>query len=538
MLLLRAANIVKYYGDRKVLAFDEFKIFAGDKYGVVGANGAGKSTLLDILAGEISVDEGSIEVYTKISYIKQQEGVTLKNIGDLKVASELDVCQGFHDNMSGGEIAKARFAQSYDPNVGLLLADEPTSNMDMKGASVVEKILSDFKGALLIVSHDRALLDALCTGIIQVSDGGIHIFKGNYTRYMEEKEEILRRQRAEYEKYIGERERLTERLHERRENIKGIRKTPKRMGNSEARLHRAAGTEIQEKLAKNAKALERRIERLEVKEKPHGAPKVQMAIDAWEMPGAKILISASDLDLCFGSRSIFHGASFEVPNGSKTALIGDNGSGKTSLARMILWGDDRIRVAPGVKVGYFSQDFSILEDGSTILENLMKDSVKPQWEVRTIPARLLFKGHDVHKKVEVLSGGEKVKVSIAKLMVSETNFLILDEPTNYLDSYSLEALEQVIRDYGGTVLLISHDRKFIENVADRILIIEDYKIITFPGTLKEYRQKEQGTPSEIDETIIRMRLAELAGKMGTCKDPEDKEKLDEEYRNLSKELSR
>ncbi len=526
MLLLHAENIVKYYGDKKILAFNELKIFAGDRYGVIGANGAGKSTLLHILAGDLKADEGSVEVYTNISYIKQGKESMLKDVQDFKLASELNVSDRY---MSGGEIAKAQFAHSYNPNAGILLADEPTSNMDMNGISIVEKTLSDFKGALLLVSHDRRLLDKLCTGIIEVANGHIRIFTGNYSKYIEQREENFKRERAEYEKYIKERDRLRERLYERKDNIKGMRKTPKRMGRSEARLHRGTGTEIQEKLAKSVKALDRRIERLEVKEKPHNIPKVKMTIEVSEKPGAKILVSASDLNLSFGSRCIFHKASFELPNSSKTALIGDNGSGKTSLARMILKEAHGIRIAPRVKIGYFSQDFSTLEDEYSIIEDLMKSSVKPEPEVRTILDRLLFKRDEVHKKIKVLSGGEKVKVSIAKLLVSEANLLILDEPTNYLDSNSLESLEQVLKDYTGTMLLISHDRKFVENIADRILIIEDCVIKTFP-------RYGQGEAYRINKTLIQMRLAELAGKIGTCKDPKEKGELDEEYRRLSKEL--
>lgn len=556
MLLLSCDKISKAYGEYQILSDVSLKIYSGDRIGLVGANGAGKSTLLKILAGLEPPDQGQVKVYTRLSILTQQDdGVpevtagTLTPLKEERLASTLGVDPGaLHQNMSGGEKSRARFALGFDPGAGLLFADEPTSNMDMEAASIVEKELQSYKGALLLVSHDRSLLDNLCNSILEIANGTVRSYKGNYTSYLEQKEQNYRRQCFEYEAYVKEKKRLEYRIVERKEHIRSIRKTPKRMGNSEARLHKRSSTEIQQHLSKHVDALRSRIEHLEVKERPEDPITVKMSFQQVKNPVSQTAVKARDLDLGYPGLKLLEKASFEIPTGKRTVLLGPNGSGKTTFVELLLkvasnqCETKSLVLSPGIKMGYFRQDFSHLNFEQTILENVMAQSHKPEHEVRTLLARLLIAREEVYKKVSVLSGGEKVKVSLARILASDANFIILDEPTNYLDVYSMEAMEQVLCEYSGTLLLVSHDRRFVENVGQRLLIFEDKKMFTYEGTLKDYEQektrekREEPIPDKpapedpaLKLMVLEMRLAELSSKIDSCKDEEIKKALEQEY---------
>lgn len=551
MLLLHADKISKFYGDRKI--FNEFtlKLYSGDRVGVVGPNGAGKTTLLNILSGADQPDEGLVRHYTTISYVRQQDdgvpevvsGTSLDGV-DAKIAGFLKVNgDSFHKGMSGGEKARARFALSYDSQCGLLIVDEPTSNMDMEASRVIEEELLGFDGALLIVSHDRELLDKLCTSVLEVSDGTVTSYSGNYSDYVQLREAAYERQQFEYESYVKEKTRLQNRIQERVEHMNSVKKAPSRMGNSEARLNRRGYTAIQNKLNQSIDILETRLDMMEKKERPKDLPQVMMRIDPPTNPVSSRAVRARDLSMGFEGKPLVNNASFEIITGKRTALLGKNGSGKTTLAEMIYRRDKLITIAPGAEIGYFKQDFSILDENRTILENVRSDSTKPEHEIRGILARLLIAGDDVFKRVSVLSGGEKVKVSIAKVIVSKANFIILDEPTNYLDVFSMEALEKVLCDYTGTLLLISHDRRFIENVAQRLIFIENKTLTTFEGAWAEYeeRKNKAGKSTEngglINITLLQMRLAELSVRISSCGNEAHKQELEAQYLETVKQLS-
>jgi macrolide transport system ATP-binding/permease protein len=224
-------------------------------------------------------------------------------------------------------------------------------------------------------------------------------------------------------------------------------------------------------------------------------------------------------------------------------LVGANGSGKTTLAKYDCWRRDGYPACPRHDYRYFNQDLAgNLDYRDTVLGSVIKDSAQPESLVRTILARFLFRGDDVYKEVVRLSGGEKVKLSLAKILTGGANFIILDEPTNYLDIISMEALESVLRDYRGTMLIISHDRKFLNNVADRVLLIKDCAIITYEGTLEDYFRESSADigarEKEIEDMVLRLRLSELAGKLAECRDEEDRSRLDLEYTKLLKQIKK
>lgn len=504
-MLVECKNLKKFYGDRLILDIEHLCIYDHDRIGVVGVNGAGKTTLLNLLSQRIEPDEGWVKLYGKCSYISQLEPPEEKTIRP-EMASLFKVHHTYRESMSGGEKTRFKLAASLSQNHAILFADEPTSNMDLEGIQIVENSLAEYPGALVLVSHDRDLLDSLCTKIIEIEGGKIKTYSGNYSEYIKQKNEERKLAQFEYEQYVKEKKRLERAVISTREKVKSMRKTPRRMGNSEARLHKMGNQKAKAALDRAIKNMEKRIQHLEVKEKPPNIEKIKLDIGDVQKIYSKVIIEGNKLNKRFGEKVIFKDARFHLENGAKACLIGPNGCGKTTLLKMIVNQEPPIKIAPNVKIGYFSQELSILEEDKSILDNVMAESVYEESVVRILLARLLFKGDSVHKKIRVLSGGERVKASFAKIICSDFNLLILDEPTNYLDLNSLEAVEEVLRAYEHTLLFVSHDRRFINAVANQIVIIEDHKLKTFKGSYEEYmavrseasdRKKEQ-----IEEEIL------------------------------------
>lgn len=565
MLLLKAVNIKKYYHDRLILFCERLEVHAGDKIGIVGQNGAGKTTLLNILAGEVEADEGTVTRHCDVAYLRQlayQDRKQDRNTSEenesksdeeenslekLKILKELGVKDKLGASLvSGGEQTRLEMAQALSKGRLILLADEPTTNLDVQGIDLLKEKLKQVE-TLLLISHDRTLLDEFCHKIIEVRNGKLAFYEGNFSAYLEQKRKQEGRAQAEYEQYLQEKRKLEGAIRRQREKAKSTRKAPARMGNSEARLHKGTVQEKQKKLHRTVNSLKTRLEQLKVKEKPKVEPVIKLDFSLTDPPRNKIVISCEDLCFSYGQNEIFRHAAFKLYNGSRTALVGPNGSGKTTLLNLIYQQamgtreSREIYLVPKARIGYFFQGFENLDYDRTILENVREDSVQDETTIRTILARLLFIGDDVYKKVGVLSGGEKIKVAFAKLFVSRANVLLLDEPTNYLDFSSLEALQKILKIYEGTVLFVSHDRAFVEAVADRLLLIENKKILELAG----YGQaQEEGGPNasgdredtaeELTRSILQMRLSEIITKMSFPN--ASKELLEEEYQKILVQL--
>lgn len=540
MLIIEAHQIKKYYRGRLIISLDDLKVYSGDKVGIVGQNGSGKTTLLNILSGDLEPDEGFVRQMCHIAYIRQfsNEGMEAEE----KALSEFNLTQKRgQQNFSGGEQTRIKIANAFSKDNMMVFADEPTSNLDIQGVELLAQKLSSVESFFLI-SHDRALLDRLCNKIIEVRDGCIKEYQGNFTSYQQQRDMELKNAVNEYEKYITDKEKLETAIENRAKKSKSMRKAPKRMGNSEARLHTREANEKQEKINNTVNSLKTRLEKLDVKEKPKDTPIIKLDFSLTNPPMNKTIIAASNLSFSYGSHRIFQDAAFDIPNNSKTALWGENGTGKTTLLNLIHnQTEDNIRIAPKANLGFFQQGFENLDYNRSVLENVMRSSVQSQTAARTILARLLIAGDDVYKNVGVLSGGERIKVSFAKLFVSDANVLLLDEPTNFLDMQSIEALENVLKDYEGTVLFVSHDSTFVNAVANRLLIFENKSIITFEGTLQAYREargkKKDIVESDLERAVLQIRMTQVIAQISAQNTPNaDKEALEAEYQNLLSQL--
>ncbi|TPE20589.1 ABC-F type ribosomal protection protein CplR [Clostridium perfringens] len=542
MSLARLNKVKKYYGDKLILDIDKLEILDGDRIGLVGVNGAGKTTLIKSLLGQIPIDEGNVYITKSFAYINQSEISNEETLNN-NFKNIFNAPFEYHEFLSGGEKVKFKIAKALSENKHLIIADEPTANLDERSIETLENMLKNYNGSLLLVSHDRRFLDSLCNTIIEIEDGKIKAYKGNYSKYLELK--TLERQRAEieYNSYINEKKHLENAILNKRNLKDSLRKTPKRMGNSEARLHKMGPQRAKKNLDNNIKALRSRIDHLDIKEKPKTIKEIKIRVQDNLKIASKNLIEAKDFTLFAGNKLLLKDIKFKIKNGKKVALIGDNGCGKSTLLKNIVSKEDNIKVLDNVVIGYFDQSQKILKDDESILKNILKDCSYDESFVRINLDGFGFKGEDVFKKVSSLSGGEKVKVALCKILLSDNNLIILDEPTNYLDIKSMESLETALINCNKTLIVVSHDRNFVSNVCDYILEIDKNLINEFSGTYNEYIKfkkkpklddKERANKDSL--LILENRLSNVISLLSIEPDNNKKSLLENEYYNLLKEL--
>lgn len=539
MLILEAKGIEKSYGDRLIFKLDELQVQHDERIGIVGMNGAGKTTLLDILSGE-SIPETGYVIHHGMTAVLPQLNDTEKR-ADVDIEAKWQVHRLSDENLSGGERTRRKIATALGRQADMLFADEPTSHLDLNGIEMLEKELKQYKGAVFLISHDRELLDAVCTKIIEIENGEIHEYPGNYSAYREQKAHQKERARFEYEQYTKEKKRLQAAAQEKMRKVQSMKKTPKRMGNSEARLHKMEARQKKAKLDRNVKAIESRIEHLEKKEKPKEQEAVQFDIQFFAPVHGKFAIRLERLTKRFDGRTLFRGLSCTIKPGMKVALVGKNGAGKSTLLNMIAHEEEGVQLAGSGKLGYFHQDLSTLDKEKSILKNVSEESPYPETMIRTVLARLLFKREDVFKPVGALSGGERVKVSLAKVFLGDYNILLLDEPTNYLDIFTQEELEGVLTAYPGTIVFATHDRHLMNRLTDHVLVIEDENAVFFEGNYEQYvKSREQSSTNTDEQTILKLEneLAEVIGRLSMLQTEDSKQELENRYQWLLKELRR
>ena len=541
-MILSVSNIHKSFNEIPVLRNVSFHIEDYDKAAIVGINGAGKTTLLRIIMGELSADEGIVTVSRDktIGYLSQHEAVSGDNtIYDelLSVKQELidleqkmravelqmktasgDALQQLmnaytnltHDFETGGGYAyrseltgvlkglgfqEEEFGRSVSTLSGgqktrvalgkllllkpdLIILDEPTNHLDMSSITWLETYLLNYRGAVIIVSHDRYFLDRIANKVIELDNTRATVFTGNYSDYAARKEAL---RAAEYSAYMKQQQEIR---------------------HQEAVIEKLRSFN-REKSIRRAESRVKMLNKLEVLDKPTEVRADMHLTLAPKFTSGNDVLHVEELSKSFGSLTLFEHLSFDIKKGEHVAIIGDNGTGKTTILKLIneLTAPDtgEIRLGSNVAVGYYDQEHHVLHMEKTLFEEISDDYPSlTNTEIRNTLAAFLFTGDDVFKQVRTLSGGERGRVSLAKLMLSEANFLILDEPTNHLDIMSKEILEDALNAYTGTVLYVSHDRYFINKTASRILDLNRHVLTSYLGNYEYYLEKKDEQLALID----------------------------------------
>ena len=463
-MILNISNLSKSYVGQSVLKEVSFHLEEKEKAAIVGINGSGKTTLLRCILGIEEADEGGIAFSKdkKMAYLAQQHA-------DMEQEDEE------YESLSGGQKTKKRLEEILMEKPDLLILDEPTNHLDIGSIQWLEKVLKRYDGAVLLVSHDRYFLDKIVTNVIDLERGKARMYQGNYTEYVEKKKMIREAERKAYENQQAEikhQEAVIEKL---------------KQFNREKSIKRA---ESREKLLS-------KVERLEQPEDLQN--EMRLLFMPREASGNDVLI-AKDLGKSFDGKRLFSHGTFSIQRGEHVAVIGNNGTGKTTLLKilngLIQADEGEFRLGSKVKIAYYDQEHAVLHMEKTLFDEI-QDTYPDMnnTRVRNVLAAFLFTGDDVYKRVGDLSGGERGRVSLAKLMLSDANFLILDEPTNHLDIQGKEVLEEAIRNYEGTVLYVSHDRYFINQTATRIMELFSNRFDNYIGNYDYYLEKKEDVRS-------------------------------------------
>ncbi|MGQ7277383.1 Msr family ABC-F type ribosomal protection protein [Brevibacillus thermoruber] len=474
-------NVEVTFLDQVVLAIPRLAVHQFDRIGIVGKNGAGKSTLLKVMAGQIAPDKGQVIRYVDAAYFAQMAKPDEREADD-ELSRRFSVSRTEMAHASGGEQTRMKLAQLFSTYHECLLIDEPTTHLDAEGTQLLIEELTHYDGALVLVSHDRYVLDQLVTKIWEIEDGHVTEYAGNYSDYVAQKERMRMQQQEQYEQYVKEKARLLKAAEEKRKKAETITQANHRMSKKETRakankmfMTKSKDTS-QKAMQRAAKAMEQRVEQLEAVE----APKQEQTL-SFPQPIAltlhnKFPIMADRLTLQAGEKILLKEASFQFPLGSTIAITGKNGSGKTTLLRHIIQKGEGVILSPKVVIGAYEQTGYQFEKEETVLAYMKQRSDYEEGRIRAVLHAMNFTGNDLRKNVRDLSGGEAIRLVLCQLFLGRYNVLVLDEPTNFLDVFCIEALERFIKGYEGTVLLVSHDRRFVERVADHIYVIEHQQL--------------------------------------------------------------
>ncbi|QCR31146.1 Msr family ABC-F type ribosomal protection protein [Lysinibacillus sp. SGAir0095] len=473
-------NIEINYLDKEILKIDRLAVHQFDRIGIVGKNGVGKSTLLKLLTGHIQPTQGKVNRHVEYGYFEQLEAPN-GNEADPRLLGKLQVSKK-QDFLSGGEQTRLKLAQVFSHYYECLLIDEPTTHLDQEGISYLLDELRYYYGALVLISHDRAVLDELVTTIWEIHDGKVNVYAGNYSEYIAQKQLERTQQTQAHEQFLKEKNRLEKAAEEKKKTAEKIAKASSMSKKeSKAKPNRMFETKSkgtgQKALQRAAKAIEHRVEKLHTVEAvQEERPIIFHQASTLELHN-KFPIMADRLSICAGDNVLLEDVSFQIPLGKKIAITGNNGSGKSTLFQTIVDKGPGLTISPKAKIGLFQQMSYQFTSDETVLQLLQTSSTYEDGFLRSVLHSMRFVGTDLQKKVQSLSGGEAIRLQICQLFLGEYNILLLDEPTNFLDIHAIQALEKFIKSYKGTILFISHDKQFIANVADGQFHISDKKLI-------------------------------------------------------------
>ena len=585
-MILACQNICKAFGDNEVLKNASFHIEEREKAAIVGINGAGKSTLLKIIMGEMTADDGQtiINKGASIGYLaqhqemqsgntifdelltvkqdvldlearirsmelsmKQVQGAELQELMDqyARLSHEFEQKNGYAwkseitgvlkglgfteedfskhvDTLSGGQKTRVSLGKLLLSKPDIIMLDEPTNHLDMGSITWLETFLMNYQGAVLIVSHDRYFLNRVVTKVIEIDQGQVTTFMGNYSDYAQKKA-MLRE--AQMQAYLNQQREI-----KHQEEVIAKLKSFNR-----------------EKSIKRAESREKMLDKLEVLDKPTEV-KADMHIELEpRVVSGNDVLTVLGLSKAFPPQTLFTDIDFEIKRGERVALIGSNGTGKTTILKIlnqVIPADaGEVHLGSRVQIGYYDQEHHVLHMEKTVFEELSDAyPTLTNTKIRNVLAAFLFTGDDVFKRIKDLSGGERGRVSLAKLMLSEANFLILDEPTNHLDIVSKEVLEDALNHYTGTVLFVSHDRYFINTVATRILDLENQGLTNYIGNYDYYLEKKETmvnfTAAPSETVSVAETTADTDSKLDWKQQKEQQAQLRKKQNELKKVESR
>ncbi|MDB4896755.1 MAG: transporter ATP-binding protein, partial [Firmicutes bacterium] len=495
MMVLQANEIAKEFQGKPILTGVSFHLAGGERVGLVGDNGCGKSTLMKILAGLMPADGGNARWVTagvSRAYLAQDGhwepdrplGEQLGAVPDDLLARcgiNRTLLRQPAGSLSGGQKSRAALARVLAGRPHTLLLDEPTNHLDTEGLTWLEELLATYRGTVLVVSHDRYFLDKVATRILQLDGGKVRDYPGNYTAYAAQKQAERERAEAEYRQYVHEKKQLEAAIRRQTEwanKAQTAGPPPAAPMNWKDYQQRQAKAHMQV-----AKSMVHRLEKIR-KEKPRDASRIHVKLEESGKVG-KNLVLAERLGFSYdGRRWLFRSADFYVQRSDRVAIVGPNGSGKTTLLRLLLGElaptEGSLYRSP-VRVAYLAQELELLNPAHTVLEEATGNSALDQAAARTLLGCLLFQRDAVLKRVGTLSGGEKVRLALAKILLSLPELLVLDEPTNNLDLASRERVEEALDGYPGTLFLVSHDRYLLRRMANRIIAGAVGQLVNFGG---------------------------------------------------------
>lgn len=597
MNVLNVSNLAKSYPNKEIFSGLSFNLEKGDKAGLVGLNGAGKSTLFNILTGRLRPDDGKIFIPqdVKVGYLEQilsldsdmtiydyclsvfeglikleadirdlekkmstetnpdklaaimdeytRKSETYHNKNGYAIESELEgtlSAMGFAksdfnkkiSDLSGGQKARVELAGLLLEKPDLLLLDEPTNHLDIKAINFLETFIKNYKGTAIIISHDRYFLDATVNRMMVLENGRLSSYNGNYTTFMTQRKKDMEVRIHQYKSQQKEIERQEE-IIDRLKNLGGSKR---KRGISQSRSR--------QKLLDKMERIDKPIELSDTMSLKF-TPRIQSGMD---------VLKVEDLRMSFDGEEIFKNISFDIYRNERAAIIGDNGVGKTTLFKIVLGelfqDGGKAKMGESVNVGYFDQEQKSLNIENTIFDEIRETfPMLTNFEIRSYLAKFMFYDTDVFREISELSGGERARISLLKLMISDCNFILMDEPTNHLDIDSKEILEDAILDFEGTLLIISHDRYFLNKIASKILDMKSDRMDLYLGNYDYYQEKlrEMSLTEEEKSTVTKTQVKKERKKEKLKRDEvkavrkkirdieKDMEDIDKKLKDLTKE---